>query len=137
MFVSWNDGENWQPLTFNLPVTQVSDLVVEDHDLVISTHGRSFWVMRSIGPLRQLTDEVAASDFWLYDPKDPVRRFDNTVEIDYYLANDAEKVILEFMDSSGDVLASFELPDTEGNAVRSADLLAEGPLVLTFYRGGW
>ena len=111
VYVSWNDGEMWQPLTFNLPVTQVSDLVVEDHDLVISTHGRSFWVMRSIGPLRQLTDEVAASDFWLYDPKDPVRRFDNTVEIDYYLAEDAEKVILEFMDSSGEVLASFESPD--------------------------
>jgi photosystem II stability/assembly factor-like uncharacterized protein len=113
VYVSWNDGEAWQPLTMNLPVTQVSDLVVEDHDLVISTHGRSFWVMRSIGPLRQLTDEVAAADFWLFDPKDPVRRFDNTVEIDYYLTEDADKVMLEFMDSSGDVLASFESPDEE------------------------
>ncbi|KPJ75446.1 MAG: hypothetical protein AMS19_13965 [Gemmatimonas sp. SG8_23] len=69
--------------------------------------------MRSIGPLRQLNDEVASSDFWLYDPKNPVRRFDNSVEIDYYLAEEADKVVLEFMDASGDVLATFESPDEE------------------------
>jgi photosystem II stability/assembly factor-like uncharacterized protein len=108
VYVSWNDGESWQPLTMNLPVTQVSDLVVEDHDIVISTHGRSFWVMRSIGPLRQMTPEVASSDFWLFDPQDPVRRFDNAVDINYYLAEDAETVGLEFLDRSGAVLASFE-----------------------------
>lgn len=108
VYVSWNDGALWQPLTMNLPVTQVSDLVVEDHDLVIGTHGRGFWVMRSIGPLRQLTEEVAGADFWLFDPKDPVRRFDNAVSIDYILADDAEHVMLEFMDASGDVLASYE-----------------------------
>ena len=113
VYVSWNDGASWQPLTMNLPVTQVSDLVVEENDLVIGTHGRSFWVMRSIGPLRQLNDEVASSDFWLYDPKNPVRRFDNSVEIDYYLAEEADKVVLEFMDASGDVLATFESPDEE------------------------
>jgi photosystem II stability/assembly factor-like uncharacterized protein len=113
VYVSWSDGASWQPLTMNLPVTQVSDLVVEENDLVIGTHGRSFWVMRSIGPLRQLNDEVASSDFWLYDPKNPVRRFDNSVEIDYYLAEEADKVVLEFMDASGDVLATFESPDEE------------------------
>jgi hypothetical protein len=113
VYVSWNDGASWQPLTLNLPNTQVSDLVVEDNDLVIATHGRSFWVMRSIGLLRQLTPEVASADFWLFDPKDPVRGFDNTVEIDYRLADDADKVVLEFMDASGEVLATFESPDEE------------------------
>ena len=113
VYVSWNDGASWQPLTMNLPVTQVSDLVVEENDLVISTHGRSFWVMRSIGPLRQLTDEVASADYWLFDPKDPVRRFDNAVDINYYLADDAEEVMLEFMSASGDVLATFESPEDE------------------------
>lgn len=113
VYVSWNDGGSWQPLTMNLPVTQVSDLVVEENDLVISTHGRSFWVMRSIGPLRQLTDEVASADYWLFDPKDPVRRFDNAVDINYYLADDAEQVMLEFLNSSGDVLATFESPEEE------------------------
>jgi photosystem II stability/assembly factor-like uncharacterized protein len=132
VYVSWNDGASWQPLTMNLPVTQVSDLVVEENDLVISTHGRSFWVMRSIGPLRQLNDEVAAADFWLYDPKDPVRRFDNTVEIDYHLAEDAEKVILEFLDVSGDVLASFESPDEEDEAEEEE----ESPFAAFFGGGG-
>jgi len=108
VYVSWNDGMDWQPLTMNLPVTQVSDLVVEDNDLVISTHGRSFWVMRSIGPLRQLTPAVAQADFWLFDPQDPVRLFDNAVSIDYYLAEEVDQVMLEFLDMSGNVLASFE-----------------------------
>lgn len=113
VYVSWNDGASWKPLTMNLPVTQVSDLVVEDNDLVIATHGRSFWVMRSIGLLRQLTPEVASAGFWLFDPKDPVRGFDGTVEIDYHLADDAGKVVLEFMDAAGEVLATFESPDPE------------------------
>jgi photosystem II stability/assembly factor-like uncharacterized protein len=113
VYVSWNDGASWQPLTLNLPVTQVSDLVVEDHDLVISTNGRSFWVMRGIEPLRQLTPEVAAADFWLFDPKDPVRRFDNTVDINYYLAEDADDVTLDFLDANGEVLATFESADDE------------------------
>jgi len=113
VYVSFNDGDSWQPLTMNLPVTQVSDLVVEDNDLVISTHGRSFWVMRNIGPLRQLSAEVAAADYWLFDPKDPVRRFDNTVDINYYLADEAEQVTLEFLDAAGEVLASFESVEEE------------------------
>ena len=108
VYISWNDGESWQPLSLNLPVTQVSDMVVEDNDLVISTHGRSFWVMRSIGLLRQLTPEVAEAPFWLFDPKDPVRRFDTAVDINYHLAEDAERVTLDFLDRSGEVLASFE-----------------------------
>lgn len=131
VYVSWNDGANWQPLTMNLPVTQVSDLVVEDHDLVISTHGRSFWVMRSIGPLRQLTPAVAAADFWLFDPKDPVRRFDNTVEIDYYLKEEAGQVRLEFLDMSGAVLASFE-----SAAEEEEDEGEEDPFAAFFGGGG-
>jgi photosystem II stability/assembly factor-like uncharacterized protein len=113
VYVSWNDGTSWQPLGLNLPVTQVSDLVVEEHDLVIATHGRSFWVMRDIDLLRQLTPQVAAADAWLYDPKDPVRGFDNGTDVYYRLAEDAEQVTLEFLDASGNVLRSFESADEE------------------------
>ena len=81
VYVSWNDGANWQPLTQNLPVVQVSDLVVEDHDLVIGTHGRSFWVLRNMDILRQMSPEVVTSNFWLFDPKDPVRGFDNQARV--------------------------------------------------------
>ena len=108
VYVSWNDGMNWQALTRNLPVTQVSDLVVEDHDLVISTHGRSFWVMRDIDPLRQITPEVITADSWLYQPRDVIRRFDNTAQVSYHLASDAEEVMIEFMDASGEVISTFE-----------------------------
>lgn len=108
VYVSWDDGASWQSLQRNLPITQVSDLVVEDHDLVISTHGRSFYVMEDIGPLRQLTPEVTAADFWLFDPTDPTRGFDNSVGIQYYLDTDAESVRLDFMDADGTVLRSFE-----------------------------
>ncbi|MEQ9397726.1 MAG: hypothetical protein RJQ04_01030 [Longimicrobiales bacterium] len=113
VYVSWDDGANWQPLTMNLPTVQVSDLVVEDHDLVIGTHGRSFWVMRDIGPIRQMSPEVAAADWWLFDPKDPTQGFDNTVSLYYYLADDADKVTVEFMDASGNLLASYESADDD------------------------
>ncbi len=108
VYVSWDDGGSWQSLQRNLPITQVSDLVVEDHDLVIGTHGRSFWVMRDIGPLRQLTPAVTEADFWLFDPTDPVRDFDNAVSIQYYLGQDAQSVRFDFMDMSGNVLRTFE-----------------------------
>ena len=108
VYVSWNDGANWQPLTLNLPNTQVSDLVVEDHDVVVSTHGRSFWVLRDMLPLRQITPEMASADAVLFDPVDPVRGFDNSVQLFYYLADDAEDVSFEFIAPNGDVVQSFE-----------------------------
>ena len=108
VYVSWDDGGNWQPLTMNLPNVQVSDLVVADNDLVIGTHGRSFWVMRSIGPLRQMSDRVASSPAWLFDPADPRRGIDRGVDVYYTLAEGAETVTLEFLDDAGNVIQSFE-----------------------------
>ncbi|MEJ2204892.1 MAG: glycosyl hydrolase, partial [Gemmatimonadota bacterium] len=116
VYISWNDGDSWQPLTLNLPTVQVSDLVVEDHDLVIATHGRSFWVMRDIDPLRQMTPEVAEADIWLFDPRDATRGFDNTVNVYFNLQDDAEKVTLDFLDASGSVVASYESPDEDEEA---------------------
>jgi len=106
VYISWDDGANWQTLTMNLPVVQVSDLVVEDHDLVISTHGRAFWVMRDIDVLRQMNPGVETSDFWLFEPRDPVRRFDNTADVFYYLPSEAGQVLVEFADANGNVLSS-------------------------------
>ncbi len=108
VYVSWNDGESWQPLDLNLPTVQVSDLAVEDHDLVIGTHGRSFWVMRDIDVLRQLTPEVTESDFWLFDPRDPIRGFDRGgVRVYYHLAEEAEELTLDFLDMEGNLVTSF------------------------------
>jgi photosystem II stability/assembly factor-like uncharacterized protein len=107
VYVSWDDGEAWQPLTLNLPTVQVSDLVVEENDLVIATHGRSFWVLYDIAPLRQLTPDVAAASHWLFDPADAVRGVSPSVNVTYYLGEDAEEVTLDFLTASGDVIQSF------------------------------
>ena len=107
VYVSWDDGDNWQPLTQNLPTVQVSDLVVEENDLVISTHGRSFWVMYNIAPLRQLTPQVAEAETHLFDPVDPVRGIDFGVAVVYYIADDVDTLKLEFLDSSGEVIQTY------------------------------
>lgn len=111
VYVSFSDGAEWQPLSLNLPVVQVSDLVVEDHDLVIGTHGRSFWVLPGLDLLRGMHDmlasttpeELAETDI-LFDPRDPVRRFNGSVEVFYRLADDANEVKVAFLDSEGEVL---------------------------------
>jgi hypothetical protein len=69
IYVSFNDGKNWQSLQQNLPVTRIPDLKVHDNDLVVATHGRSFWIMDDLTPLHQLTDQVASSTMHLHSPE--------------------------------------------------------------------
>src|SRR3977135_397921 len=73
VYVSFNDGANWQPLQLNLPVTAVRDLVVKDNDLVVATHGRSFWILDDISPLRELTSETAAANVRRFHPATAIR----------------------------------------------------------------
>ncbi len=67
--VSFDDGDNWQPLRLNMPATSIRDLVIKDDDLVVGTHGRSFWILDDITPLRQLTAEVAKAPVTLFRPQ--------------------------------------------------------------------
>ncbi|NNF26606.1 MAG: glycosyl hydrolase, partial [Gemmatimonadetes bacterium] len=108
VYVSFDDGANWQSLGLNLPTVQVSDLVVKEDDIVIGTHGRSFWVLENIAPLRQLTDEVAAADHWLFQPAPAVRDIDQGATFQYYLAEDAERVTFEVLDDQSEVIRSYE-----------------------------
>jgi photosystem II stability/assembly factor-like uncharacterized protein len=71
--VSFDDGVQWQSLQLNLPATPVHDLVVKGDDLVIATHGRSFWILDDIEPLRELNSQIAASDAHLFKPQPAVR----------------------------------------------------------------
>ena len=71
-YVSLDDGDHWQPLQNNLPVTSVRDFVIHGDDLVVGTHGRGIWVIDDIGPLRQLTGTVLAADAHLFRPADLV-----------------------------------------------------------------
>ncbi len=73
VFVSKDAGEHWTSLQLNLPTVPVHDLVIKDNDLLLATHGRAFWVLDDISPLRQQTDETAKADLWLYKPSPAFR----------------------------------------------------------------
>ena len=113
--LSFDDGRRWQPLSLNLPIVQVSDLVVEENDLVIATHGRSFWVLEDIGPLRQMSAEVAGAAAWLFDPSDPIRGIDRGARFRYHLAEDADRVAFEILDDAGEVVRTYERLAEEGD----------------------
>src|SRR6187431_522119 len=73
VYVSFDEGENWQSLRLNMPATSIRDLVIKDDDLVIGTHGRSFWILDNITPLRQLTNQSINQSSVLYKPANAVR----------------------------------------------------------------
>jgi photosystem II stability/assembly factor-like uncharacterized protein len=68
VYVSFNDGDSWQPLRLNMPAISIRDLVIHDSDLVAGTHGRGFWILDDIAPLRQMSAQIAASDAHLFRP---------------------------------------------------------------------
>jgi photosystem II stability/assembly factor-like uncharacterized protein len=73
VWVSFNDGANWQPLQLNLPNTPIHDLIIHNDDLIVATHGRSFWVLDDIGPLRQLTPAISNESAHLFAPSTAIR----------------------------------------------------------------
>ena len=81
VYVSFNDGDDWQPLRLNMPPTSIRDLVVHDDDLVAGTHGRGFWILDDIAPLRQLNAETAAAEAYLFHPPPALRvRWNNDTD---------------------------------------------------------
>src|SRR5437868_5636591 len=117
VFVSFDDGAHWQPSQLNLPVSPIHDLVVKDDDLVVATHGRSFWVLDDITPLRQLSAQSAQGDVMLYQPQNAVRlhypeEFDKRQPVGdnppsgaiinyYFKAAPKDEVSLDILDASG------------------------------------
>jgi photosystem II stability/assembly factor-like uncharacterized protein len=69
VFVSFNDGDDWQSLRLNMPATSIRDLVIHEDDVVVGTHGRSFWILDDITPLRQLDEKVATAAAHLFQPQ--------------------------------------------------------------------
>ena len=126
-FVSLNDGDAWQPLQLNLPVTSVRDFEIYNGDLIVATHGRGFWVLDDISALRQVDDRVLAAHAFLFKPADvvisdqggdngtPLQKDEPQAQnpptganIDYYLKTAASgPVSLEILDSSGTVVRNF------------------------------
>jgi photosystem II stability/assembly factor-like uncharacterized protein len=126
-FVSLDDGDSWQPLQLNMPVTSVRDFEFYENDLVVATHGRGFWVIDDISPLRQVNNAVLAADAHLFRPADainvlqggdngtPLQKDEPQAQnpptgavIDYYLRAAATgTVTLDILDAGGATVRSF------------------------------
>jgi photosystem II stability/assembly factor-like uncharacterized protein len=116
VYVSFDNGENWTNFNRNLPVTQVPNLMVKGNDLVVGTHGRSAWIMDNITPLRQLNATIAAAPVHLFQPLDLVRGVDNTLVLNYYLKDTAQRVSIEIADDRGNVIRTFTAQPPQGGA---------------------
>jgi photosystem II stability/assembly factor-like uncharacterized protein len=106
VYVSWDDGDHWQSLSLNLPDVQVPDLVVEEHDLVIATHGRSMWLLEGITPLREMTAEVAGADVYLFKPAPAIRSLSGA-RFNYALKKAADTLSIEILDAGGQVIRRY------------------------------
>ncbi len=131
VYVSFDDGDHWQSLKLNLPPSSIRDLVVHNDDIVIGTHGRSFWILDNITPLRQASAEVAGAAAHLFNPQTTyrVRRNNNTdtplppeepagqnppdgAMLDYWLKAPASgPVVLEVRDPAGNLVRRFSSAD--------------------------
>jgi photosystem II stability/assembly factor-like uncharacterized protein len=134
VWVSIDDGGHWQSLQLNLPHTSMRDLWVHDNDLIVGTHGRSFWILDDITPLRQITAEVEHSTAGVFKPEPAIRVRRNTntdtplppdepfgqnppngAIIDYYLSKPAHGVLtLEILDDGGRLVRRYSSSDKPG-----------------------
>jgi photosystem II stability/assembly factor-like uncharacterized protein len=129
VYVSFDDGASWRSLSLNLPDTQVADLVVEGHDLVIATHGRSFYILDDVEPLRQLTPAVAQSALHLFEPPPAVRRISTAATIDYVLKEKAPDAKVEILDGAGALVRTLAGKTAAGHNRVSWDLRYAGATV--------
>lgn len=128
VWISFDDGRSWQRLQRNLPTVQVSDLAVTEHDLVIATHGRSFWILDKIDVLRQLDRQGGtARAVQLFKPAPSVRGVDEGVMIDYFLPKPPEKLAIEILDPSGKSIRTFTGSAAETKAKSDDDDEEDGP----------
>lgn len=157
VYVSFDDGDNWQSLALNQPNTSYRDMVVKDNDLVVGTYGRSFWILDDISPLREVTPAIAGEAAHLFKPGDAIRVRRNVNDdtpfppevphalnppassIYYYLgAQPSGRVTLEISDASGKVvrhMSSDPIPALNEPAPPIPDFWVETPTPLSAQKG--
>ncbi len=143
LYVSWDDGNEWQPLQPSMPVTPITDLKVQarDDDLVAATGGRGFWILDDLSPLQRVTDQVVTSELYLFKPRDAYRIVGGGgsgdplpgvgknppvgAVVDFYLSavSDSSPITLEFLDEAGNVVRSFSSARTDDQEADSTALL--------------
>ena len=125
VYVSFDDGDHWQSLRLNMPATSVRDLIIKNDDLAVATHGRGFWILDDITPLRQLDSKVVASNAFLFAPETALRVRWNT-NSDTPLPPDTpagqnppEGAILNYyLKSASSAPVTLEIHDSEGKLVQ-------------------
>jgi photosystem II stability/assembly factor-like uncharacterized protein len=151
VYVSLDDGDHWQGLQLNLPHTSMRDLAIHGDDLIVGTHGRSFWILDDITPLRQLNAEVAAAPVTLFAPQEAIRfRWNRNTDtplppevpagknppdgaiIDYYLAAaSGGPVTLEVFDGENQLVRRYASTDKPEPLEKIA---AENPIPMYWVR---
>ncbi|HEV7521190.1 MAG TPA: glycoside hydrolase, partial [Candidatus Angelobacter sp.] len=131
VYVSFDNGDHWQSLRLNMAASSVRDVIIKDDDLVAATHGRGFWILDDITPLRQLDQKVTSADAFLFKPQTAVRvRWNMNTDtplppdfpagenppdgavIDYYLKSaTSDPVTLEIKDSTGRTVRKYSSAD--------------------------
>ena len=106
VYFSTNKGENWEAIQLNLPDTPVRDLVIKNDDVVLGTHGRGFWILDDINPLRQMTPEMMAKEAVLFKPSNAIRGVYDAI-IQYSLKEKADSVTIEILDNQGKIINTF------------------------------
>ncbi len=106
VYISYDDGAQWQSLKLNMPDVPVADLIVERDELVIATHGRSFWVLDNVAPLRQASPTVLAAKSYLFTPAVGLRSSPG-VTLSWRFAEKPKRATLAILDSVGTVLREF------------------------------
>ena len=126
IYVSFDDGDHWQPLQLNMPVTSIRDVTIHGDDLIVATHGRSFWILDNITPLRQMDAQAQSANVRLFQPGTAIR-IDNDgflgsplppeeptaknpadgAMIDYYLKSPAKEAKLEIFDANNRLVRRF------------------------------
>jgi photosystem II stability/assembly factor-like uncharacterized protein len=124
MYISFDDGASWKPFQLNLPTVPITDLTIKHNNLIAATQGRSFWIIDDLTVLHQLSDEVAGSDFYLFEPMPTYRmrggqrknlktagiNHPGGVMVNFYLKEkpaDSVEVTLAFLEEDGDLIREF------------------------------
>src|SRR5208282_4786663 len=128
VWVSFDDGDHWQSLQLNLPHTSMRDLWIHENDLIVATHGRSFWILDDIAPLREASAALNSVHLFKPAPAYRVQRDINTdtplppdeptaenppdgAPLDYFLPAATDKVTLEILDAQGHLVRRFSSAD--------------------------
>ena len=131
MFISFDDGKSWKSFQLNLPITSIRDIAIKDNDLIVATHGRSFWMIDDLGPVRQINRKILAKSHHLYKPKPAYRMVqsgqngNSKIEgtnhprgalLNFFVEDEKADVRIEILKIDGSVIRSYSNQSKESSS---------------------